>query len=148
MGKWCLWSNLLFGRICGSKKMLWLFYSQVSFGGFQWFCQVGLIVVIIEFVVYFLQPYCSLHLHLHVSANPYTSGNIASRDSAPGIIVASGGWDRMTARGKIFSENKALLHFFVSSTKYWLIICNSWLTDESLDPSCPKLIDNQYKQSS
>ena len=38
-----------------------------------------------------LQPYCSLHLHLHVSANPYTSGNIASRESAPGIIVASGG---------------------------------------------------------
>ncbi|XP_019735234.1 VPS10 domain-containing receptor SorCS1 isoform X6 [Hippocampus comes] len=36
------------------------------------------------------KPYCSLHLHLHVSANPYTSGNIASRDSAPGIIVASG----------------------------------------------------------
>ncbi|XP_077936797.1 VPS10 domain-containing receptor SorCS1 isoform X4 [Gasterosteus aculeatus] len=35
-------------------------------------------------------PYCSLHLHLHVSANPYTSGNIASRDTAPGIIVASG----------------------------------------------------------
>nr|XP_061833153.1 VPS10 domain-containing receptor SorCS1-like isoform X4 [Nerophis lumbriciformis] len=35
-------------------------------------------------------PYCSLHLHLHVSANPYTSGNIASRDSAPGIILASG----------------------------------------------------------
>uniref|UniRef100_A0A674NNM8 Sortilin related VPS10 domain containing receptor 1 n=1 Tax=Takifugu rubripes TaxID=31033 RepID=A0A674NNM8_TAKRU len=32
-------------------------------------------------------PYCSLHLHLHVSANPYTSGNIASRESAPGIIV-------------------------------------------------------------
>ncbi|XP_026864207.2 VPS10 domain-containing receptor SorCS1 isoform X2 [Electrophorus electricus] len=35
-------------------------------------------------------PYCSLHLHLHVSANPYTSGNIASKESAPGIIVASG----------------------------------------------------------
>ncbi|XP_068452512.1 VPS10 domain-containing receptor SorCS1 isoform X2 [Clinocottus analis] len=35
-------------------------------------------------------PYCSLHLHLHVSANPYTSGNIASRDTAPGIIIASG----------------------------------------------------------
>ncbi|XP_036383786.1 VPS10 domain-containing receptor SorCS1 isoform X1 [Megalops cyprinoides] len=35
-------------------------------------------------------PYCSLHLHLHVSDNPYTSGNIASKDSAPGIIVASG----------------------------------------------------------
>ncbi|XP_069386499.1 VPS10 domain-containing receptor SorCS1 isoform X2 [Paralichthys olivaceus] len=35
-------------------------------------------------------PYCSLHLHLQVSANPYTSGNIASRESTPGIIVASG----------------------------------------------------------
>ncbi|KAL2102381.1 hypothetical protein ACEWY4_001549 [Coilia grayii] len=35
-------------------------------------------------------PYCSLHLHLHVSANPYTSGNIASKESAPGIIMASG----------------------------------------------------------
>ncbi|KAJ6669087.1 hypothetical protein lerEdw1_007896 [Lerista edwardsae] len=37
-----------------------------------------------------LLPYCSLHLHLKVSENPYTSGNIASRDTAPGIIVASG----------------------------------------------------------
>ncbi|KAM9818171.1 VPS10 domain-containing receptor SorCS1 isoform 2-T3 [Syngnathus typhle] len=37
-----------------------------------------------------MPPYCSLHLHLHVSANPYTSGSIASRESAPGIIVASG----------------------------------------------------------
>ncbi|KAM4703698.1 VPS10 domain-containing receptor SorCS1 isoform 3-T3 [Rhinophrynus dorsalis] len=35
-------------------------------------------------------PYCSLHLHLKVSENPYTTGNIASRDTAPGIIVASG----------------------------------------------------------
>ncbi|XP_054634331.1 VPS10 domain-containing receptor SorCS1-like isoform X2 [Dunckerocampus dactyliophorus] len=40
--------------------------------------------------IHCMLPYCSLHLHLHVSANPYTSGNIASRDSAPGIIVASG----------------------------------------------------------
>uniref|UniRef100_A0A8C8EGP3 PKD domain-containing protein n=1 Tax=Oncorhynchus tshawytscha TaxID=74940 RepID=A0A8C8EGP3_ONCTS len=37
-----------------------------------------------------VQPYCSLHLHLHVSDNPYTSGNIVSKESAPGIIVASG----------------------------------------------------------
>lgn len=36
------------------------------------------------------QPYCSLHLHLHVSENPYTSGNIISKESAPGIIIASG----------------------------------------------------------
>uniref|UniRef100_A0A803K046 PKD domain-containing protein n=1 Tax=Xenopus tropicalis TaxID=8364 RepID=A0A803K046_XENTR len=35
-------------------------------------------------------PYCSLHLHLKVSENPYTTGNIASRETAPGIIVASG----------------------------------------------------------
>ncbi|XP_062319687.1 VPS10 domain-containing receptor SorCS1-like [Osmerus eperlanus] len=37
-----------------------------------------------------VQPYCSLHLHLHVSENPYTSGNIVSKESAPGVIVASG----------------------------------------------------------
>ncbi|XP_041645549.1 VPS10 domain-containing receptor SorCS1-like [Cheilinus undulatus] len=40
--------------------------------------------------VYCEQPYCSLHLHLHVSENPYTSGNIVSKDTAPGIIIASG----------------------------------------------------------
>ncbi|KAL2086727.1 hypothetical protein ACEWY4_017786 [Coilia grayii] len=40
--------------------------------------------------IHCLLPYCSLHLHLHVSANPYTSGNIASKESAPGIIMASG----------------------------------------------------------
>ncbi|XP_063051875.1 VPS10 domain-containing receptor SorCS1-like [Engraulis encrasicolus] len=40
--------------------------------------------------IHCMLPYCSLHLHLHVSANPYTSGNIASKESAPGIIIASG----------------------------------------------------------
>ncbi|XP_043911474.1 VPS10 domain-containing receptor SorCS1-like [Protopterus annectens] len=35
-------------------------------------------------------PYCSLHLHLQTSENPYTAGNIASKSSAPGIILASG----------------------------------------------------------
>ncbi|KAM4669955.1 VPS10 domain-containing receptor SorCS1 [Amazona ochrocephala] len=40
--------------------------------------------------VHCLLPYCSLHLHLKVSENPYTSGNIATRDTAPSIIVASG----------------------------------------------------------
>ncbi|KAL2102363.1 hypothetical protein ACEWY4_001531 [Coilia grayii] len=40
--------------------------------------------------IHCMLPYCSLHLHLHVSANPYTSGNIASKESAPGIIMASG----------------------------------------------------------
>ncbi|KAM5126465.1 VPS10 domain-containing receptor SorCS1-like [Callospermophilus lateralis] len=40
--------------------------------------------------VHCLLPYCSLHLHLKVSENHYTSGIIASRDTAPSIIVASG----------------------------------------------------------
>nr|XP_033480739.1 VPS10 domain-containing receptor SorCS1 isoform X3 [Epinephelus lanceolatus] len=54
-------------------------------------------------------PYCSLHLHLHVSANPYTSGNIASRDSAPGIIVASGsiGSELTTSNVSVFVTSDA-----------------------------------------
>ncbi|KAM6956509.1 VPS10 domain-containing receptor SorCS1-like [Aplochiton taeniatus] len=40
--------------------------------------------------VFCAQPYCSLHLHLHVSENPYTSGNIVSKESSPGVIIASG----------------------------------------------------------
>ncbi|XP_062319686.1 VPS10 domain-containing receptor SorCS3 [Osmerus eperlanus] len=35
-------------------------------------------------------PFCSLHLHLEMSENPYTSGRISSKDLAPGIIVATG----------------------------------------------------------
>ncbi|KAM6956470.1 VPS10 domain-containing receptor SorCS3 [Aplochiton taeniatus] len=35
-------------------------------------------------------PFCSLHLHLEMSENPYTSGRISSKDSAPGIVVATG----------------------------------------------------------
>uniref|UniRef100_UPI003AB00726 VPS10 domain-containing receptor SorCS3-like n=1 Tax=Centroberyx gerrardi TaxID=166262 RepID=UPI003AB00726 len=35
-------------------------------------------------------PFCSLHLHLEMSENPYTSGRISSKDSVPGIIVATG----------------------------------------------------------
>lgn len=51
-------------------------FSHSEFGGLICFCVS--------------QPYCSLHLHLHVSENPYTSGNIVSKESAPGIIIASG----------------------------------------------------------
>lgn len=40
--------------------------------------------------IFISQPDCSLHLHLHVSENPYASGNIVSKESAPGIIIASG----------------------------------------------------------
>ncbi|XP_048843157.1 VPS10 domain-containing receptor SorCS3 [Brienomyrus brachyistius] len=35
-------------------------------------------------------PFCSLHLHLQISENPYTSGSILSKTSAPGVIVATG----------------------------------------------------------
>uniref|UniRef100_A0A665W1M4 PKD domain-containing protein n=1 Tax=Echeneis naucrates TaxID=173247 RepID=A0A665W1M4_ECHNA len=57
-------------------------------------------------------PYCSLHLHLHVSANPYTSGNIASRDSAPGIIVASalGCFFFLFLSLQIFDEEYAVIY--------------------------------------
>ncbi|XP_034040762.1 VPS10 domain-containing receptor SorCS1-like [Thalassophryne amazonica] len=55
------------------------------------------------------RPYCSLHLHLHVSENPYTSGNIVSKDSAPGIIIASGvvGPELTTTNVSIFITSDA-----------------------------------------
>uniref|UniRef100_A0A8V0ZHX1 Sortilin related VPS10 domain containing receptor 3 n=1 Tax=Gallus gallus TaxID=9031 RepID=A0A8V0ZHX1_CHICK len=35
-------------------------------------------------------PFCSLHLHLQLSENPYTSGSISSKETAPGLMVAAG----------------------------------------------------------
>ncbi|XP_030643264.1 VPS10 domain-containing receptor SorCS3 [Chanos chanos] len=35
-------------------------------------------------------PLCSLHLHLQMSENPYTPDSISTKDSAPGVIVATG----------------------------------------------------------
>ncbi|XP_024064621.2 VPS10 domain-containing receptor SorCS3 [Terrapene carolina triunguis] len=35
-------------------------------------------------------PFCSLHLHLQISENPYTSGSISSKETAPGLVVATG----------------------------------------------------------
>ncbi|XP_075071834.1 VPS10 domain-containing receptor SorCS3 isoform X2 [Mixophyes fleayi] len=37
-----------------------------------------------------LLPFCSLHFHLQMSENPYNSGSISSKASAPWLIVASG----------------------------------------------------------
>lgn len=37
-----------------------------------------------------LQPFCSLHLQLQMSENPYLSGSISTKSSVPGIIVATG----------------------------------------------------------
>ncbi|NP_001099837.2 VPS10 domain-containing receptor SorCS3 precursor [Rattus norvegicus] len=40
--------------------------------------------------VHCLLPFCSLHLHLQLSENPYSSGRISSKDTAPGLVVATG----------------------------------------------------------
>uniref|UniRef100_A0A673NJ46 VPS10 domain-containing receptor SorCS3-like n=1 Tax=Sinocyclocheilus rhinocerous TaxID=307959 RepID=A0A673NJ46_9TELE len=36
------------------------------------------------------KPFCSLHLQLQMSENPYLSGSISTKSSAPGVIVATG----------------------------------------------------------
>ncbi|XP_047559284.1 VPS10 domain-containing receptor SorCS3 isoform X2 [Lutra lutra] len=40
--------------------------------------------------VHCLLPFCSLHLHLQISENPYSSGRISSKETAPGLMVATG----------------------------------------------------------
>ncbi|XP_057704524.1 VPS10 domain-containing receptor SorCS3 isoform X1 [Corythoichthys intestinalis] len=40
--------------------------------------------------IHCVMPFCSLHLHLEMSENPYTSGPITSKKTVPGIIVATG----------------------------------------------------------
>uniref|UniRef100_A0AAY4F0F2 PKD domain-containing protein n=1 Tax=Denticeps clupeoides TaxID=299321 RepID=A0AAY4F0F2_9TELE len=40
--------------------------------------------------IHCILPFCSLHLQLQMSENPYLSGSITSKSSAPGIIVATG----------------------------------------------------------
>ncbi|XP_054378808.1 VPS10 domain-containing receptor SorCS3 isoform X3 [Pongo abelii] len=40
--------------------------------------------------VHCLLPFCSLHLHLQLSENPYSSGRISSKETAPGLVVATG----------------------------------------------------------
>ncbi|XP_070339772.1 VPS10 domain-containing receptor SorCS3 isoform X2 [Equus asinus] len=40
--------------------------------------------------VHCLLPFCSLHLHLQISENPYSSGRISSKETAPGLVVATG----------------------------------------------------------
>ncbi|XP_030643265.1 LOW QUALITY PROTEIN: VPS10 domain-containing receptor SorCS1-like [Chanos chanos] len=59
--------------------------------------------------VHCVLPSCSLHLHLHVSDNPYTSGNIVSKESAPGVILASGniGSELSTTNVSIFITSDA-----------------------------------------
>uniref|UniRef100_A0A669DPF9 Sortilin related VPS10 domain containing receptor 3 n=1 Tax=Oreochromis niloticus TaxID=8128 RepID=A0A669DPF9_ORENI len=40
--------------------------------------------------IHCILPFCSLHLQLQMSENPYLSGTISTKNSAPGIIVATG----------------------------------------------------------
>ncbi|XP_035993509.1 VPS10 domain-containing receptor SorCS3 [Fundulus heteroclitus] len=40
--------------------------------------------------IHCILPFCSLHLQLQTSENPYVSGTISTKSSAPGIIVATG----------------------------------------------------------
>ncbi|XP_032419731.1 VPS10 domain-containing receptor SorCS3 [Xiphophorus hellerii] len=40
--------------------------------------------------IHCILPSCSLHLQLQLSENPYVSGTISTKSSAPGIIVATG----------------------------------------------------------
>ncbi|KAF0037832.1 hypothetical protein F2P81_010706, partial [Scophthalmus maximus] len=40
--------------------------------------------------IHCILPFCSLHLQLQTSENPYLSGTISTKSSAPGIIVATG----------------------------------------------------------
>uniref|UniRef100_A0A3B4Y444 VPS10 domain-containing receptor SorCS3-like n=1 Tax=Seriola lalandi dorsalis TaxID=1841481 RepID=A0A3B4Y444_SERLL len=40
--------------------------------------------------IHCILPFCSLHLQLQMSENPYLSGTITTKNSAPGIIVATG----------------------------------------------------------
>ncbi|XP_072512789.1 LOW QUALITY PROTEIN: VPS10 domain-containing receptor SorCS3 [Salminus brasiliensis] len=40
--------------------------------------------------IYCVLPFCSLHLQLQMSENPYLSGSITTKSSVPGVIVAIG----------------------------------------------------------
>lgn len=37
-----------------------------------------------------VQPDCHLHLHLRWADNPYVSGTVHTKDSAPGLIMGAG----------------------------------------------------------
>ncbi|XP_054840229.1 VPS10 domain-containing receptor SorCS3 [Eublepharis macularius] len=40
--------------------------------------------------IHCLLPFCSLHLHLQISENPYTSVSISSKETVPGLLIATG----------------------------------------------------------
>uniref|UniRef100_A0A3Q4B2C5 PKD domain-containing protein n=1 Tax=Mola mola TaxID=94237 RepID=A0A3Q4B2C5_MOLML len=54
-------------------------------------------------------PFCSLHLHLEMSENPYTSGPITSKKSVPGTIVAKGnvGTELSSTNSRMFITSDA-----------------------------------------
>lgn len=69
-----LWHNLLNG---GSVYLLWetrRFYLGMTF----------------SLHASVAQPDCHLHLHLRWADNPYVSGTVHTKDSAPGLIMGAG----------------------------------------------------------
>uniref|UniRef100_A0A8C5AQF8 PKD domain-containing protein n=1 Tax=Gadus morhua TaxID=8049 RepID=A0A8C5AQF8_GADMO len=50
--------------------------------------------------IHCILPFCSLHLQLQTSENPYLSGTISTKGSAPGIIVATGEMEKSIISGK------------------------------------------------
>lgn len=68
-------SHLALCRNASSVLSFSFFFSFISSGGRCCCCW---------------QPFCSLHLHLEMWENPYTSGPITSKKTVPGIIVARG----------------------------------------------------------
>uniref|UniRef100_A0A8C3KXJ0 Sortilin related VPS10 domain containing receptor 1 n=1 Tax=Chrysolophus pictus TaxID=9089 RepID=A0A8C3KXJ0_CHRPC len=66
--------------------------------------------------VHCLLPYCSLHLHLKVSENPYTSGNIASRDTCLPAF-----WYNPSS----LSKDCSLGQSYLNSTGYRKVVSNN-----------------------
>uniref|UniRef100_A0A8C8K9T6 PKD domain-containing protein n=1 Tax=Oncorhynchus tshawytscha TaxID=74940 RepID=A0A8C8K9T6_ONCTS len=75
--------------------------------------------------IHCILPFCSLHLQLQTSENPYLSGSISTKASAPGIIVATGNI------GSELSYNN--VGMFISSDAG-----NNWrhVNQRPVDPGC------------
>ncbi|KFP90017.1 VPS10 domain-containing receptor SorCS3, partial [Apaloderma vittatum] len=71
-------------------------------------------------------PFCSLHLHLQLSENPYTSGSISSKETAPGLLVATGNIGSELSYGDVGVRAimLCLLHLQIFEEEY-----NVWFLD-------------------
>ncbi|XP_051561251.1 VPS10 domain-containing receptor SorCS3-like [Myxocyprinus asiaticus] len=73
-------------------------------------------------------PFCSLHLQLQMSENPYLSGSIFTKSSAPGVIVATGNI------GSELSYNNVAMYISSDAGNNWRQIFeeehNIWFLDK------------------